>query len=1252
MATRTLTYVLLGQDRLSPVAEKAGATVEGSFSRIGGVLGNVGKVMAATGAVVAVESVRAATAFQTSMERIHTQAGGSQRDVEALSSAVLKLAPSTQQGPEQLAEALYHLKSVGMSNADAMKALSQASNLAAVGGANLEETTNALAGAWRSGIRGAQSFGMAAGTVNAIIGAGNMKMQDFVDAIGTGILPSAKTFGLSLGQVGAGLALMTDEGVPAVDAATRLRMSFSLLGAPSGAAEKQLKKIGLTGLELANTMRGPSGLVGTIALLKDHLDKSGLSASQQAEVLSHAFGGGRSSSAILTMVNNLDVLRKKQDQINATTGKFGDAVVAQRKTAQAQFAMLRSTLDTVGIRIGEALLPPIVKFMQLVNGGLGSNVGRVFSTVSNAVMSVGKSMIQAFGPAVMGFIRAIVTFGGQLLTAFRNLLPVLIPLARLFGTLVGAAVITSLKLLGMLLVSVIGPALRGLTGLIGQHHTLFEALAVAIIAVTTAIYVQRVAMAGWGAAAGLLRQGLGLLIKGAWALNAALDANPIGIITLALIALGAAFYVAWTKSATFRNAVKDVGTAMIAAGIVVIAAARDITNAFLTMVGTILHGVADAFGWVPGLGGKLKSASKSFDNFKAGVNSSFDSIISHMQNWQSQLTGAIAHSHDATNKIVADLNHQRDAAKNATTDLGKYSDSIHKNAVDSDAAKAARLRLYNDLVNAGIKSTKAHDDINAYTAAVRKHGTDSDAARGPRLRLENDIKQAFLNSEQGKIDLDKLSEAIRNHGTKSDQARGARLRLETDLTNSGVDANTAKRLVDNLQTSISRMHGTTVHVNFVGSGSGSIYFNENTGVGGNVKGGLKFMAAGGMITGGIPGKDSVLGFLMPGEVVVPEKMVKAGAVDHLRGKLPRFAAGGRVPSPGGGYVEITGATGNNGMFSRGQPYMQSVEANFGKIVENAFAKAVVAKFKRDMAAAIGNGPAIVSYARSWLGKIPYVWGGTAVPGGADCSGFVQTVYKKFGITAPRTSEAQYAWAKKSPPTPGGLAFYISPAGGPPPGHVAIVADANHVVSQGGGMGPQWETLRFMPLMGTGVPPQGFPGSVGGVGNGPVPKGTAQQIAQALLNQYGWGNQWGSFYNLEMREAGFNMNARNPSSGAYGMAQFINGAGEYAQYGGNWYTAAGQLTAMMNYIRQRYGSPNAAWAHEVSAGWYDRGGWLKPGWNLAYNGLGRPEPVGATIGGGDIHVHVNVRGHALASKQEIAREVSDALAEFKRKGGKV
>ena len=46
--------------------------------------------------------------------------------------------------------------------------------------------------------------------------------------------------------------------------------------------------------------------------------------------------------------------------------------------------------------------------------------------------------------------------------------------------------------------------------------------------------------------------------------------------------------------------------------------------------------------------------------------------------------------------------------------------------------------------------------------------------------------------------------------------------------------------------------------------------------------------------------------------------------------------------------------------------------------------------------------AIVDYACQFIGN-PYVWGGTSLTNGADCSGFVQSVFAHFGIALPRTT---------------------------------------------------------------------------------------------------------------------------------------------------------------------------------------------------------------------------------------------------------
>lgn len=73
---------------------------------------------------------------------------------------------------------------------------------------------------------------------------------------------------------------------------------------------------------------------------------------------------------------------------------------------------------------------------------------------------------------------------------------------------------------------------------------------------------------------------------------------------------------------------------------------------------------------------------------------------------------------------------------------------------------------------------------------------------------------------------------------------------------------------------------------------------------------------------------------------------------------------------------------------------------------------------------------IVNFAIKYVGN-PYVWGGTSLTRGADCSGFVQSVMKNFGITLPRTSREQAKVGrsiKSSEMRPGDLIFYANSSG--------------------------------------------------------------------------------------------------------------------------------------------------------------------------------------------------------------------------------
>jgi hypothetical protein len=103
---------------------------------------------------------------------------------------------------------------------------------------------------------------------------------------------------------------------------------------------------------------------------------------------------------------------------------------------------------------------------------------------------------------------------------------------------------------------------------------------------------------------------------------------------------------------------------------------------------------------------------------------------------------------------------------------------------------------------------------------------------------------------------------------------------------------------------------------------------------------------------------------------------------------------------------------------------------------------------------------------------------------------------------------------------------------------------------------------------------------------PVVSGSPQQIALAMLGNFGWSaDQFSCLNALWARESGWNPSAMNAGSGAYGIPQALPGS-KMASAGPDWQTdAATQIRWGLGYIQATYGSPCGAWGHEEAYGWY-------------------------------------------------------------------
>lgn len=385
-SARVVTEAMVEESVATEAATKKAEANAARLETVNQKIMSLGKVSAFALAGIAAYSVKAASDFQAKMLLIHTQAGDTQVDLKKLGDQVMALAPTVGIGPDKLADGLYHIESAGFRSTVALDMLAAAAKAAAIGQSDMETTTQAMIGVMAVGFKDVKSAADAQAYLNTTVGIGDMRMQQLSSAIATNVLPTFATAGLGMRDFSAAIATMTDNVTPANMAATRLRMTVALLGAPTKAAATALESVGLSGQEvtkalahrdllekygisvskLSMDLRKPDGLLVAIMDLKDHLKAAGLDATEQAAVIERAFGGGRTSAAIQTLMQESDRLKTKYDALGTSASRQAAAQQAwaeQQQNFKQQTHELGASLQVLGIQLGEKILPPLQKFV-------------------------------------------------------------------------------------------------------------------------------------------------------------------------------------------------------------------------------------------------------------------------------------------------------------------------------------------------------------------------------------------------------------------------------------------------------------------------------------------------------------------------------------------------------------------------------------------------------------------------------------------------------------------------------------------------------------------------------------------------------------------------------------------------------------------------------------------------------------------------------------------------------------------------
>lgn len=124
----------------------------------------------------------------------------------------------------------------------------------------------------------------------------------------------------------------------------------------------------------------------------------------------------------------------------------------------------------------------------------------------------------------------------------------------------------------------------------------------------------------------------------------------------------------------------------------------------------------------------------------------------------------------------------------------------------------------------------------------------------------------------------------------------------------------------------------------------------------------------------------------------------------------------------------------------GEYIVEETTYSYGETKEEEEERIAEEKAREEAAQKASTGQSVIDYACQFIGN-PYVWGGTSLTDGADCSGFVQSVYAHFGVSLPRTTyemvNAGYAVSYEDA-MPGDLILYD--------GHVGLYMGDGNIVN--------------------------------------------------------------------------------------------------------------------------------------------------------------------------------------------------------------
>lgn len=367
---------------------------------------NVTLPLIAVGGVAAKMSVD----FDRVFGQMQGLAGVAADEIDGLKSKVLSLAGETGKAPQELAEALYFIRSAGIDGQDALDALEVSAKGAAAGLGDAAAIADAVTSAMNAYGPSVVSAAEATDVLVATAREGKAEAAALAPQFGR-LLPVAAELGIRFDEVGAGLAFLSRSSGSAELSATQLSGVMAKLLKPSMQGAEALEAVGLSADGIRQSIE-QKGLLGTLQMLRERLGDTGFN-----KFFDDIQG---LQGALILTGGQADEARQVFDSLADSTGALGEAFDAASSRDGFKMQQVLAELQAAMIQIGDVIAPlaaDIASFVSVLTRLFTSLPGPMqqvivlFGGLLAAVgplMSIGGKLASNWGKLVSGFDKAAI----------------------------------------------------------------------------------------------------------------------------------------------------------------------------------------------------------------------------------------------------------------------------------------------------------------------------------------------------------------------------------------------------------------------------------------------------------------------------------------------------------------------------------------------------------------------------------------------------------------------------------------------------------------------------------------------------------------------------------------------------------------------------------------------------------------------------------------------------------------------------